>query len=333
MNIKNGFIGLFGLLCLFGFLFGGVQVGYGLVDDFNDNASVDDIEDYRLSFEVSLMDELSENQIGTEISWWIAADTHLGHTNYQGELQTAVEDINTVPTDYAVILGDLVHDGSSYVAEFDETMNKLDHNWSYILGNHDFDSETNEPVKEVNYFSEIVNGVQVIGISDEDGDQKDKTVVGPEQDQWLRETLEENSSKPTIIMSHHCPIDREVTSFEDWLGEEIDEYNVVLWISGHAHKWDYQEDIDGFDFDRLKITSIYHWGWGGAQEEQSIILSFEGVDENTSMVHVDFRDHNTGEWLHIDDLNPPNLPFVIAMIIAITSIPIAILTLHARSNR
>ncbi|WGI16684.1 metallophosphoesterase [Methanonatronarchaeum sp. AMET-Sl] len=315
---RFSFIGVF----IFSVLFISIFIGFSQVpitSSINDGfPSVDD--DYRISIEVSVDSDFSD--LGDEdfVSWWIAADSHVGHSTYGQELETAVKDVNTFNTSFAVILGDLVHDGSEFVNQFDEAMNMLNHNWSYILGNHDFDRETGEPVKEVNYFREVVNGVQIIGLSDEDGDRTHTKVIGSDQDRWLKETLEENPELPTIMLTHHCPIDRAVTSFDDWLGDGIEEYNIVLWISGHAHKWDYEENIDGYGFDRLKITSLYHWGWWWADEEQSLFLSIERINEDKSNIHLEFRDHNLGQWISVEEMKSSNVSLVVVTLILIVSI-------------
>ncbi|UOY09819.1 metallophosphoesterase [Methanonatronarchaeum sp. AMET6-2] len=228
-----------------------------------------------------------------------------------------MEDIKNINTDFAVVLGDIVHDDLESVPQFVDAMNGLGHNWSYVLGNHDFDRETREPVLDVNYFSEVFNGIRVIGLSDEDGDRTHTGVIGDEQDQWLRETLDSDPDKPTVIMTHHCPVDRSVTSFDDWLKDDIDEYNIVLWLSGHAHKWDYDEDINGLGFDRLKITSIYHWGWWFADEQQSLLFSVEQIEENRSTITMEFRDHAEGEWLRTSDVTGIHVPTLIAVILTL----------------
>jgi len=241
-----------------------------------------------------------------------------------------VEDVNTLETDYAIMLGDMVHDSKDAVTDFNKKMDALNHGWTYILGNHDH--EGCEAVKDVNYFSEVINGVRIIALSDE-SPESNVCKIGEEQDKWLKETLEENPEIPTVIMTHQCPVERSVTSFDDWMQDNTEEYNIVLWIAGHAHRWDFDEDVAGYEFGRLKVNSIFSY-FGGSNLE-GMFMSVDKIDEETAEVKLEFRDHGEGEWIPIEDSRiqlevlRPIVPFVIIGVL----LTILIIFWGRRSNK
>ncbi|GEM_PF-2325616 len=266
---------------------------------------------YEISYEVDT--DFTAHAYEEETSWWVGADPHINHFNYNDGLRVCVEDVNTLETDYAIVLGDLVHDGKDAVTDFNQDMDALNHDWTYILGNHDH--ARGEAIKEVNYFSEVVNGVRIIALSDE-SPESNVCKIGEEQDKWLKETLEENPDIPTVIMTHQCPIQGSVTSFDDWMRDNTEEYNIVLWITGHAHRWDFDEDVGEYDFDRLKVNSIF--SYLGSSNLEGMLMSIDKIDRETAEVKLEFRDHGEREWIPIEErglqLQTPEFLTLIAII-------------------
>jgi len=241
--------------------------------------------------------EMVDGELNGYETWWILTDVHLNQsslpfmdTKYTGELSTAIEDVNdNVETHRAIVLGDLVHDDKSDMTYFEEKMDEYENDWTYVLGNHDFDGET--PVMEVNYFSEIVNGFRVIAISDEDTYTND-LVLGEEQERWLKSTFESDPDIPTIMMSHqeHGPLGR-IEVLDGWLGEALrdNKYNVISWICGHDHRPSVSDDFSDFGYDRLIPGAISGWG----PNNHSMTLTFSDDEQPSAIAR--FRDHENNE--------------------------------------
>jgi len=235
-------------------------------------------------------------------TWWILTDVHLNQssqpfmeTKYTGELSNSIEDINdNVETHRAIVLGDLVYENKSDMRHFKNKMMEYENNWTYVLGNHDFDGET--PVMEVNYFSEIVNGFRIIAISDEDPHSHD-LVLEEEQERWLKNTLDKYPHIPTIMMSHqeHGVLGR-IEVLDGWLGDALknNRYNVISWICGHDHRPSISEDFGSFGYDRLIPGAISGWG----PDNHSMTLTIRD-DEHPSAI-ARFRDHENKVWIEVD---------------------------------
>ncbi len=257
-----------------------------------------------------------EKEIGLDKDatvWWIIADPHIGIKEgvrpyyYDDCIKKAIQnDINpNLHTDYAIVLGDFVQNSAQYVSTFDEHMNYLKHDWTYILGNHDQDVEDNgtgEHAKEVNYFSRIISGVRIIALSDESGRAKDyETTLNEEQDNWFRNELRANPQIPTIIMTHHSPIFRSFSAWDKWLKDEIYRYNIVLWLTGHEHKWNIEKNYGGYGFDEIRVADIiggdFHGGLFTFSEGGFLSIKDKG---DTAEIKFLFRDHDVQEWITVD---------------------------------
>ncbi len=239
------------------------------------------------------------------ITWWVGADPHVGRPDaYAGGLDVSVRDVNLLGlSDYAVILGDLVEDDSDYVVDFNNSMNNLLHDWTYILGNHDF--EDGELLFPINFFSKVVNGIRIIALSDEDGHGKPgETTIGPAQDQWLQDTLNDNPDVPTIIMTHHSPTSsgkrgRSVSSFDDWLADSIEGYNIVAWFVAHDHIWKIEEDAGGYGFTEVFVNEIIDKNSPTSDTSHGMFMTIED-EEESAKITLKFRDHYNQQWLTID---------------------------------
>ncbi len=233
-------------------------------------------------------------------TWWVAADPHVAYEGYEGFLETSVKDVNNLESDYAIILGDLFEDDRAFLPQFYEEMGGLATDWTYILGNHDYDDDTGAPILPVRYFETEIAGVRVIALSDEMLEEEShRTELGKNQDRWFKQVLDEKPEAPTLIMTHHCPIAdrRSVSAFDEWLAESIDDYNIVLWIVGHAHRWMIDENLEGHGFDRIKVGSICR-KHGDRRPCESAMLTLEDLGEQ-SRISVRFRNHENEEWITV----------------------------------
>lgn len=101
------------ILCIVLLLFTVVLSSFVMAfSDEEDNHGVLDrhIGEYNITIEVYTGSSDFDWDYNEKITWWISADPHIGHNNYDLELERAVEDIKNINTDFAVVLGDIVHD-------------------------------------------------------------------------------------------------------------------------------------------------------------------------------------------------------------------------------
>lgn len=105
------------------------------------------------------------------VTWWGASDPHVGHRSeeFPGQhLAKAVVDVNELDiADYAILLGDLVADRAAFGRIFVREMDKLTTDWTYVLGNHDYDKKTGERALPPRFGAQAVHGIRFIMLSDE----------------------------------------------------------------------------------------------------------------------------------------------------------------------
>ncbi len=240
------------------------------------------------------------------ITWWVAADPHVGHGSeqYPGQhISRAVADVNQLGiADKAILLGDLVEDSSAMGEILLEEMAKLEADWTYVLGNHDFDNITGEPALPPRYEARTVHGIRFISLSDEvpghsvkapGHDVSRNLVMSPAQEAWFwNELAAHRESRTPIFLFTHQPH----PEFAAWdrLREVLEDYPIVAWFSAHKHRWDIRPDT-GAGFIQVNIHSI-----GGVREDY--LSSFLELDRqgDTVEVTVRFRNHDTQEWIQVD---------------------------------
>ncbi len=235
------------------------------------------------------------------ITWWVLADPHVGYPGYRENILTSVRDVNNLDVDYAIVIGDLFEDDRAFLGQLESEMNEFKHEWTYILGNHDYDKNTGAPVLPATYFTRKTAGIRIIALSDEMlENHSHRTELGKNQDQWFRDVLNEDPDIPTLVFTHHCPVTshRSVSSFDDWLSNEMANYNIVLWIVDHAHRWKIDKNIDSYGFDRIKVGSICE-KYGDRRPCESALLKIEDQGEYTRL-NMRFRNHEDRRWLMAD---------------------------------
>jgi predicted phosphodiesterase len=263
-----------------------------------------------------------------EETWWIIADTHIGsfrpgEENALENLRKAIADVNKLGiSQKAIVLGDLVHDRPEFVGDFVSTMDQLNHEWTYVLGNHDFDRRRTEArVMDPVWFQLDVGGIRIIALSDEgrwvlsrkgrtvtasvqEGYQRE-TNLSEEQNNWFREALDRDPDKPTILWSHQG-LRRAFERADDdgpcywdpkrrgWLQENWNRYNIMMWVRGHRHPWELEEDYQGLGFVDVSPGALASDSGGGI----FMIMSHKG--DSTSVV-LRFRSHLEQTWISVKD--------------------------------
>ncbi len=231
-----------------------------------------------------------------QTTWWVGADPHVGHPteDYVGQhLGESMEDVNQLGiADFAIILGDLVEDRHEFGEVFEEKMNALDVEWTYVLGNHDFDEDDHEPVLAPRYEARTVHGIRFIQLSDERTGFEDRDLVmSAEQESWFWEELETHRDKPVFLFTHQPH--SEVAIWPE-LQERMADYNIAAWFSAHKHNWNIEKDTE-YGFVQINIHSI-----GGVREDYlSAFLHLE-TTEGSVEAAVRFRDHQAQEWIEVD---------------------------------
>lgn len=228
--------------------------------------------------------------------WWIASDPHIGfhRANPLDALKVAIEDVNDLGiADYAIQLGDVIHETVEYRENFISLMNSLEvENWYYILGNHDFEN----PPWEENLLPPVdmtldVMGMKWILISDHAGDSGG---FPPEHDGGtMPENLQgwfENqilfSDKPVFVFSHQPPSQWEVW---DELKGFIKGSKLQAWFYGHVHNWSaswFEDQVLVFSDCSLDWKNLYY----------GVFMYLERRDDTVN-VTLRFRDHQNHEWI------------------------------------
>jgi len=243
------------------------------------------------------------------VTWWVLSDSHVDHIAYDGNLGRAVADVNALGiTHYAIVLGDCVDErGEPYRQGYPDTtpqqrwvkfvgkMNQLKHEWTYVLGNHDNTGRA-IPVNSVtdpNWFSKTVNGVRIIGLSDEhlSEDYVRDLEMSDEQREWFLAEMASDPHIPTIIMSHQ----HRTNSFpfiKEWVDNHIDEYNVILFVGGHSHEWALRRNVDNQGFHEVVLNPILR-----ANES-----SFMTITNRDDVIEISFRfrNHTDRKWIAVD---------------------------------
>lgn len=242
-----------------------------------------------------------EGQGGRETQvWWMASDPHVGYGTINC-LEVGVEDVNEyvekiegIEVDYAIQLGDLIHESSWYRGRFLRPMDNLNvENWYYILGNHDFEN----PPWDENLLPPVdtilnVMGMKWILISDHLGDTSDSPpeTKGGNMPEDVREWVVEEilySEEPVFVFSHQPP-----TQWTVWT-EEIQDFVVGsglrAWFYGHIHAWSaywYENQTLIFSDCSLDWSNNY----------MGVFMFLEREDDTVN-VTLRFRDHKNHEWI------------------------------------
>jgi predicted phosphodiesterase len=233
------------------------------------------------------------------VVWWIASDPHFDEPE-DPHLLIPIQDVNELGiADYAVLLGDLLFDSPRYAQDFLDAMSTLDvKRWYYVLGNHDYDRNTEENVLPLFYGSVEMLGIRFIFISDErgweDGQWVFDGVMGEEQSEWFWRELLEHQEQPKFIFSHQ--------PFDQWniwgdLADALGSLNIRAWFSGHLHRWQVDDNFEPYGFAYVCDSSL---DWKGNYHGVFLFMERRG---DTVEVTIRFRDHLNREWISVETMD------------------------------
>jgi 3',5'-cyclic AMP phosphodiesterase CpdA len=185
-------------------------------------------------------------------------DPQLGMGGYEHDKQTfmqAVQQINSMEVDFAVICGDLVHHMSdSSLTDFQEIRSGLDVPSYLVPGNHDVrnvpDESSLKKYRETfgdDYYTFDHEGVTFIFVNT----QLWKSEIGTESDkhdEWFKTTLQSKDNENRVIVTGHYPIFIQSPDEKDEyfnlpvekrmeLLTLMENHNVVAYLSGHKHEF------------------------------------------------------------------------------------------------
>ena len=233
--------------------------------------------------------------------WWIASDPHVGRSFIESDnaLRVGIEDVNEyvekiegVKVDYAIMLGDLIHETSSYMGTFYRDMENLNvENWYYILGNHDFMYYTENLLPPVDMTLDVM-GMKWILISDHMGDSgsSPSAAVGGSMPESVREWFVNQvlfSDRPVFVFSHQPP--SQWKAWNENLQRIADGSELYGWFYGHIHAWS-----SVWLEDQVLAFSDCSLDWARNYKSAFMFLDREG---DTVNVTLRFRDHENHAWI------------------------------------
>jgi predicted phosphodiesterase len=229
---------------------------------------------------------------------WVWSDAHVGfrEDGLDGAewLSKACADLHESrqPIDYALGLGDLVHNGTQ--EEFEQYLavrgKSRISTWYELAGNHEYGREDlstyNQLIRSSDPYSFVDGNIAWFFLSDEvkgvPGNLSEGTC------RWLEESLTAQSDKIVIVCSHQLVHDTVRASDKaaryihprEKLSEILAKARVDLWMCGHEHHRPYSHQEvarkDGTTF--MNVASVSHAY--GTKESQSYFLEFsEGAQK------------------------------------------------------
>lgn len=207
-------------------------------------------------------------------TWAFLSDIHIAadpkttarNTNMTDNLKTVRQEILDWPTRPAGVLvnGDLAFN-SGEVADYHAVTKLLDPLRKdgmpiYLgMGNHDNRYRFWEALKHAKSTQPRLDDQQVMMLKTQNAnffvlDSLIKTlytpgVIGTEQREWLKKSLDENADKPAIVINHHNPVEN---GLKPNLDDEKEMFailrprnHVKAWIFGHTHQWGVSQDKSG----------------------------------------------------------------------------------------
>ncbi|ODS37209.1 MAG: hypothetical protein A7316_02070 [Candidatus Altiarchaeales archaeon WOR_SM1_86-2] len=174
------------------------------------------------------------------------SDIHYGSAAFNAEmLSRCIDEVNDLDPDITIITGDLSMDGLKKELEgVFERLKEIDTEKLIIPGNHDARNVgylTFERLFGERYFQRIIDGIRIICCDSSEPDL-DVGQIGREQQQWLREKLEDADMGYKIIVLHHHLIPVPLTGRERSVLYDagdvlklIYDAGVNLVLNGHKH--------------------------------------------------------------------------------------------------
>jgi Icc protein len=217
---------------------------------------------------------IAANRPADENTWALLSDIHIAadpkktarNTNMTDNLKAVRKEILNWPSRPAGVLvnGDLAFNSGETgdyhaVTQLLEPLRKDGMPVLLGMGNHDNRYRFWETIKDAKSTQPRLADQQVMMLRAKQAnffilDSLIKTlhtpgVIGAEQRDWLKKSLDENSDKPAIVMVHHNPIDNGLkANLEDekeMFGILRPRKHVKAWIFGHTHTWGVSKDESG----------------------------------------------------------------------------------------
>lgn len=240
-----------------------------------------------------------------------------------GNLPTPADNVKKIlqntdwaKTDFVVITGDLVHEGTCedyrFLKNLIEEEVPSDKKVLYVLGNHDKKEAFYEAIFEKKeatsyYYVEYVDGYRLI-VLDSAIPDKEAGTISAEQLEWLEKVLEEPSEKGSMIFVHHPlfwsgdkTFPMEVTNSEEVM-EVLKGTDVFAIFSGHTHQnatnvkegmKQYTSDSSAFSLtvqNKSEIAFIDKVGYlKAAVEGQNVTVFYETLGEYNTAVAIPFQ--------------------------------------------
>lgn len=163
------------------------------------------------------------------------------------QLEKVLEKVDKDTLDFIIITGDLVESGTS--EDYKSLKEKLDNIFGstpYIvtLGNHDNKKEFykgwfNEESGDKPYNTKVnIGNLKIISFDNSDH-HNSNGIITFERYKWLKEELEKEPNKDTILMTHHHLLKEQFNlpsvSFDKEFEEIINKSSIVGVFSGHTH--------------------------------------------------------------------------------------------------
>jgi len=235
------------------------------------------------------------NREGGEQVWWVFSDPHVFPGGEERYLRTAVEDVNKLGiADYAICLGDLANNSDRCFEPIAAIMENLKvKRWYHVLGNHDFDHDTGEPILPLSYRGIDVAGIRFVMISSEKGWENGANYaggyMGEEQFDWLWGELITYRNRPVFLFSHQPYYQWNVwPKLETALKDGA--MHVDVWFHGHLHQWTITENTPA-GFMSFGVNSL---DWNNQYESIFLFIRPRGGEVE---VEIKARNHLQGVWL------------------------------------
>ena len=241
---------------------------------------------------------------------WISSDIHIGKEDegYDGAewLKNALGDVekNLQPVDYAVILGDIVHDGRRNELEQYISIKKNSRikKWFELAGNHEhYGNRINiyrELLRSEKPYFYVDGNVVWLFISDELHSRPGN--ITEESTQWIVEKLEKLRGNVIIVCSHQMVKGTIEESEKAALNIHPDERirrirnaaKIDLWLSGHLH---HSRPRDKRDFAKVGDTSFLNAASLSHAYDTGISESFLiELEDGTNEIVLKCRNHDKG---------------------------------------
>jgi surface protein len=234
-------------------------------------------------------------------TWGIFTDMHL--STDAAPINSIVDDINNLKiSNYSISLGDVItRDYPDFALDFLDAMGNLNTGWTYLLGNHEVDAGNlpsgtggPPPGMSVNNFSKTIEGIRIIGFCDERPDSS-YLEMSSAQESWLMNELDSDPFTPTIFMTHQDPLSTEVW-LSGFLGENITNYNIILWIYGHTHVWGIEEDYYDASYRGKGGLTLFN-----VANRNVSFIKIERIGNYDSRINLTFRDSISEKWIEVEN--------------------------------